>query len=65
MARFLMNAMLASGGYPWTVVRVDDRAEYLAALDRASIDADIRPFATFIAERVNWSLDQARQGQEH
>src|SRR5437588_639391 len=64
MARFLMNAMLASGGYPWTVVRVEDRNAYLAALDRASIDADIRPFAAFIAERVNWSLDQA-QGQKH
>ena len=25
MARFLMNAMLASGGYPWTVIRVEDR----------------------------------------
>jgi hypothetical protein len=62
MARFLMNAMLASGGYPWTVVRVEDRDPYLAALDRASIDSDIRPFTTFIAERVNWSLDQARQG---
>jgi fido (protein-threonine AMPylation protein) len=65
MARFLMNAMLASGGYPWTVVRVEDRMAYLSALDRASIDADIRPFATFIAERVNWSLDQARQRQGH
>ncbi len=65
MARFLMNAMLASGGYPWTVVRVEDRNAYLGALDRASIDADIRPFATFIAERVNWSLDQARQKQAH
>lgn len=65
MARFLMNAMLASGGYPWTVVRVEDRGAYLGALDRASIDADIRSFATFIAERVNWSLDQARRGQGH
>lgn len=65
MARFLMNAMLGSGGYPWTVVRVEDRNAYLAALDRASIDADIRPFTTFIAERVNWSLDQARRGQAH
>ena len=63
MARFLMNAMLASGGYPWTVVRVEDRNAYLDALDRASIDADIRPFANFIAERVNWSLDQARREQ--
>jgi hypothetical protein len=56
IARFLMNAMLASGGYPWTVVRVEDRTAYLAALDRASIEADIAPFAEFIAERVRWSL---------
>jgi fido (protein-threonine AMPylation protein) len=59
MARFLMNAMLASGGYPWTVVRVEDRDAYLAALDRASIDMDIAPFAGFIAERVRWSMQQA------
>ena len=58
MARFLMNAMLASGGYSWTVVRVEDRNAYLAALDRASIDGDIEPFAGFIAERVRWSLEQ-------
>ncbi|HEY3658960.1 MAG TPA: Fic family protein [Steroidobacteraceae bacterium] len=43
MARFLMNAMLASGGYPWTVVRADDRARYLRTLDSASIDLDICP----------------------
>jgi fido (protein-threonine AMPylation protein) len=58
MARFFMNAMLASGGYPWTVVRVEDRKGYLAALDNASIDMDIRPFAKFIAERVQWSIEQ-------
>jgi fido (protein-threonine AMPylation protein) len=58
MARFLMNVMLASGGYPWTVIRVRDRAAYLAALDRASIDMDITPFATFVAERVKWSVEQ-------
>jgi len=52
LARFLMNAMLASGGYPWTVIRVEDRTAYLAALDRASIHMDIGPFAEFIAERV-------------
>jgi hypothetical protein len=54
MARFLMNAMLASGGYPWTVIRIEDRAVYLAALEGASIDMDIGPFAKFIAERVGW-----------
>jgi hypothetical protein len=58
MARFLMNAMLASGGYPWTVIRVEDRTPYLAALDRASIDMEIGPFAEFVAQRVQWSLRQ-------
>jgi Fic family protein len=58
MARFLMNVMLASGGYPWTVIRVEDRNAYLGALDRASINMDIRPFSTFVAQRVRWSLDR-------
>ena len=52
IARFLMNTMLASGGYPWTVVRIDDRAAYLEALGRASIDMDIGPFSEFMADRV-------------
>ena len=56
MARFLMNAMLASGGYPWTVIHVEDRDAYLTALDRASIDGDISPFAAFIAVRVKASI---------
>ena len=59
MARFMMNAMLASGGYPWTVIRVEDRKGYLAALDSASIDMKIEPFAGFIAERVRLSMKQA------
>jgi fido (protein-threonine AMPylation protein) len=58
MARFLMNVMLASGGYPWTVIRVRDRKNYLAALDRASIDVDINPFTTLIAQRVRWALEK-------
>ena len=57
MARFLMNVMLASGGYPWTVVRVEDRDEYLQALDSASIDTDIKPFAQFIGRSVRQSLE--------
>ena len=59
MARFVMNAMLASGGYPWTVIRVEDRDAYLAALESASIGMDIGPFAQFVAERVEWSLERA------
>lgn len=49
LARFLMNAMLASGGYPWTIIRVEDRDEYLRTLDAASLEQKIRPFAKFIA----------------
>lgn len=55
-ARFAMNLMLASGGYPWTVIRVDDRDGYLAALDAASVDGRVGPFARFVAERVKWAM---------
>jgi Fic family protein len=58
MARFLMNAMLSSGGYPWTVIEVGDRTEYLSALDRASLEMDIQPFAKFIAASVARSAKQ-------
>ena len=58
LARFLMNVMLASGGYPWTVIRVEDRNTYLSALDRASIDLNIKPFSAFVAQRVRRSLER-------
>ncbi len=35
MGRFMMNAMLAAGGYQWTVVPVEDRSDYMAALETA------------------------------
>ncbi|MCB0879978.1 MAG: Fic family protein [Thermoleophilia bacterium] len=52
MARFLMNVMLASGGYPWTIVRVDDRDRYLAGLDALSVEDDPVPFIELLAECV-------------
>jgi Fic family protein len=52
VARLLMNAMLASGGYPWTVIRLEDRDDYMAALEAASVDQDIEPFAAFVADAV-------------
>jgi len=58
MARFLMNVMLASGGYPWTVIRLRDRRSYLGALDRASIDVELGPFTTLLAQRVRWALEK-------
>ena len=59
MARFLMNVMLASGGYPWTVIRVESRDAYLAALERASVSHEIEPFAQFVADQLRRSMERA------
>jgi Fic family protein len=56
MGRFLMNLMLASGGYPWMVIPVQQRKEYMNALDVASADGNIEPFSKFIGELVNASM---------
>lgn len=52
IARFLMNAMMASGGYPWTIIHVEKRDEYMAALEKASIQNDITDFAKFISDQI-------------
>jgi hypothetical protein len=49
IGRFLMNALLASGGYPWTVIRVSERKRYMSALEKASVGGDIKPLTQFIA----------------
>jgi Fic family protein len=52
IARFLMNVMLASGGYAWTVIPVEKRNKYLAVLEQASVKQDIEDFTKFIASLV-------------
>ncbi|MGC2164065.1 MAG: Fic family protein [Silvibacterium sp.] len=52
IGRFLMNVMMASGGYPWTVIPVGERNAYMHALERASVHEDIVPFAEFLAGLV-------------
>ena len=61
IGRFLMNAMLASGGYPWTVIRVARRASYMAALDEASTKGNITDFSRFIAEEMQVDWTQAER----
>jgi hypothetical protein len=53
IARFAMNSLLAFGGYAWTIIRVEERAEYLAALEAASVAGDVRPFARFITHQMS------------
>ena len=49
MGRFIMNLMMASGGYTWTIVPVEQREKYMQALESASVGGDIVPFTQFIA----------------
>ncbi|MBW2117765.1 MAG: Fic family protein [Deltaproteobacteria bacterium] len=41
--RFLMNVMLAAGGYPWTVIPLKKRDDYMAVLKSGSVEQDITP----------------------
>jgi hypothetical protein len=61
IGRFLMNAMLASGGYPWTILRVTRRQAYMDALEEASVARNIIPFTKFVGAEmaVDWSLELA------
>lgn len=56
IGRFLMNAMLASGGYPWTVVPLQRRDAYMDALEQASVNHNIVPFTDFLARLVKDGL---------
>jgi hypothetical protein len=57
IGRLLMNVMLAAGGYPWTVIPVEERNDYMAALEAASVGEDIVPFADFLGTLVKANLD--------
>lgn len=56
IGRFLMNLMLAAGGYPWTVIPLESRSEYMEALEQASLKGDIVPFSQFLARLVSSGL---------
>ena len=56
IGRFLFNTMLASGGYSWTVIPVDERDTYMATLEKASVDGDIADFAKFLNKLVKKAI---------
>ncbi len=58
IGRFFMNAMLASGGYPWTVIEVAHRPHYMQALNAASSEGDIGPLARFVASSLRHEVER-------
>ncbi len=56
MGRFILNLMLASGGYPWTVIPVQQRSKYMKSLEEASVHLNILPFVDFLSHLVNESM---------
>ncbi len=53
MGRFLMNAMMAAGGYPWTVIPVEHRGTYMSVLEQTSVHGVIVPFSDLRARLVD------------
>ena len=62
-ARFLMNVMLASGGYPWTIVRTEDRKLYMDAMQTSCVDQDFDPYARFLGDRVRRTMEHKKGGR--
>jgi hypothetical protein len=52
LARFIFNAMLVTGGYVWTIVPLQQRRPYMAALEQASSYQNVKPLAKFFADLV-------------
>ncbi|MGE4240944.1 Fic family protein [Ramlibacter sp.] len=52
LGRFVMNALLVTSGYPWTVIPVEQRKAYMSALEQASTHRNIVPLAKFIGGLV-------------
>jgi len=52
-----MNVMLAADGYLWTVIPLENRDDYMAALESGSVEQDIAPFAIFLGSLVSESLE--------
>lgn len=48
IARFLMNALFASGGYPWTIIENTKRDLYMDALRIADEERNLEVFAQFV-----------------
>ena len=51
-----MNAMLTSGGYPWTVLPPETRTAYMEALEEASVRGNIGAFAELLVKLLRKAM---------
>ncbi len=56
-ARLLMNLILMRNGYPISVIKMEDREEYMIALEKASVINDYTDFVDLVKKAVEDSLD--------
>lgn len=50
IGRFLMSLMCALGKFPWIIIPVQRRQQYMDALEKASVEQDIIPFCEFLVD---------------
>lgn len=63
MGRFILNLMLISGGFNWTIIRVERRVEYMSALEEASTKENIAPFAEFVKGEIEYWGEHIKRAQ--
>jgi len=57
-ARLLMNLLLLREGYPPVAIRPEDRKTYLDTLEHASMQGNLKPFQTFMHQRLDATLEE-------
>ena len=57
-ARLLMNLILLQNGYPITVIKKEDRVEYIKAIEEYQENENEEIFCNFIAQKVSEGFDR-------
>ncbi len=51
----LRHSQLVTAGYPWVVIPVERREEYMAALEKAIVEGDVERFVRFVGSLMGQS----------
>ncbi len=56
-ARLLMNLILLMKGYPWAIIKKEDRLNYINSLEKAQLGGSKEDYLIIISHAVEESLD--------